>query len=215
MVQFLVGIGVMAIAFCARAQAGEPATVLVSPQVAAAVLGAIITAGLGAIGYASREVLFKTRLRRANRQVFDFLYAMLAPLRDDASADWFQQWGLYYRNQLSSEIIRLARDKRELLSGGVFFDLIRLSAALRSFSFDRSHPDSGTYSIDELIADTCGTLKRIVPFTTRAEFERNRELNKLEETQRLMKLGLSPGGFKPMKAPPPDAATNPGRYDEG
>ena len=175
-------------------------------DVVAAVIGAALTAILAAAGYVIKALVVETRKYRANQEVFHLLYAVLDRILKEAGSDWLTRWGLYYRQELARELARLGRDKRDLIGGDTFLDLVRLSGALRAFSFDRSNEDSTVYSVDELIHDTCVALQRIVPRAVRSPRRRKKELARIEKTRQLMITGV--GAFVPVS----EARSNVGVY---
>jgi hypothetical protein len=188
-------IALLCVATTAHSQPNNPELGIQSSNVIAAAVGASLTALLGSFGYVLRELILGARERRANRVVFELLHALLDRIKSQAGSDWLAPWGLYYRRQLSSELARLGREKRDLIGGDTCFDLIRLAAALRTFSFERDNPDSSIYSVDELTQEACVTLKRIVPRAIRSESKRKKELEQIEAIRKLMFTGV--GAFTP------------------
>ena len=102
------------------------------------IITAAAGAALGALGTLvlnlREQAVRSRRRRRAHEEIRRVLRGFLEELKERGKADCWSQHGLFYRHLLSGELRRLARASRSAIDGHVFVGLIRVAAALRSFT---------------------------------------------------------------------------------
>ncbi len=155
-----------------------------------AVIGAIVTALLGAFGFLVKRRIDAWDNKRASQKVYELLWHMFSELDELGGGDFNSPPGIWYRSELARILMTLTEQHHRVLGGTAVYRLARLAGGLSTFSIDPNDPDSSIYSIDEAIKDSGTVLMALLPKAFPDEKSRAIEEERLLQQRRLMTLGV-------------------------